>query len=99
MGVSEEGADGQRRPLRCHHIGEGSGIQFMAALEEVLPPLLTSVLALMKQQARQRGRVVLGAVVTRVAAAQAAVLRRRHVLPTGSCRAPCSGRGPAISRA
>jgi len=61
------------------------GAVFMAALEELLPTLLTSVLAPMEQRGRQMGRVVLGTVMTRVAATQGDGGER------GACPA-CGGR-------
>jgi len=68
------------------------GAVFMTALEDALPALLTSPLAPLEQQVRQMGRRVLGALVTRVAAAQAATL------PPETCPA-CDGPLRRVQRA
>jgi hypothetical protein len=60
------------------------GAVFMAALGDALPEVLAADLAGMEQRLREVGRVVFGAVVERVVAAQAAAVQR------GVCPA-CAG--------
>jgi hypothetical protein len=64
----------------------------MAALEDALPEVLAADLAGMEQRLRQVGRVVVGAVVARVVAAQAATVQR------GVCPA-CAGCLPSVDQA